>query len=600
VSNPCVTIELELSAFLDGELAVEEHARVARHLEQCSRCEAETRRLRGVSGVLRRWDAQETRYAQSHAFRSRVLRRLGAEETAPAALAPTFSWGHLAAAAAVVAAVALGAGQVAGLGASGTRTDDRLDVLELAFAEHQGSATANRGGSEGFALPEIDRTEWDQVVRSRGPGVVPDAPVESLPEVAWENRGEHVIARSAAVDYERFETDRRFLQRDEKIREAGDPPERDGTTAGAGAVPPVASFLASARLAEGHLSAYKQVQVWPILADGIDTGSEAGDVGPGPLTAQEALRSRLLEARNGSVAGTVELRTRDLPRPVLILAGDVLSGGVQDRVAGEDVLLGPDTTLTISLLASGRARKRSVLRRLNSSPGMAPAGPRADLVAQVGQARFDEMVSHTVAVLGSPGPEGLRNLFGNSELLKEADSYARKFDSRLDRPGVIGFAVAAGSKLLGVEVFGDTATFRAMRSRVLRSYVLEALTLTTEDIMGSPPAREEVAGMLAAAGRGVVLGSRSAGVGTIRDIAAAGTGANGFIGFGLSRGAEVVHAVIFPGRSSGRASGSASRGSAANREGGGSGGPDIGPGGVAGPERGTPGSPRGGPKPENR
>ena len=58
-----------------------------------------------MSSLLRRWDAAETRYAASHAFRNRVVERVG--PGAPSGRsAPVFSpwFGRAAAAAAVIAA----------------------------------------------------------------------------------------------------------------------------------------------------------------------------------------------------------------------------------------------------------------------------------------------------------------------------------------------------------------------------------------------------------------------------------------------------------------------------------------------------------------
>ena len=82
---PCDKYEPEFSAFLDGELDAGEHARVAHHVEKCRACAAAVARLEGVSQALRRWDAGETRYTPSHAFRNRVIEsvRDGALHTAP-------------------------------------------------------------------------------------------------------------------------------------------------------------------------------------------------------------------------------------------------------------------------------------------------------------------------------------------------------------------------------------------------------------------------------------------------------------------------------------------------------------------------------------
>ena len=83
----CAHFEPELSAFLDGELLGEQARAVAAHVDRCPACAASVERLRAVGGVLRRWDAEETRYATTNAFRARVLSQIGGGESAPPSVA---------------------------------------------------------------------------------------------------------------------------------------------------------------------------------------------------------------------------------------------------------------------------------------------------------------------------------------------------------------------------------------------------------------------------------------------------------------------------------------------------------------------------------
>ena len=63
MKHPCPRYEPELSAYVDGETAPELRAEIETHLRLCAACRAAVTQLKGVSIVLRRWDAHETRYA---------------------------------------------------------------------------------------------------------------------------------------------------------------------------------------------------------------------------------------------------------------------------------------------------------------------------------------------------------------------------------------------------------------------------------------------------------------------------------------------------------------------------------------------------------
>jgi hypothetical protein len=75
VSPECETVQPELSAYVDGELAPEERGLVDRHLEGCAACRAEVELLRLVMRSLR----QAPRPEPSEVMRQRLLAQVTVE-----------------------------------------------------------------------------------------------------------------------------------------------------------------------------------------------------------------------------------------------------------------------------------------------------------------------------------------------------------------------------------------------------------------------------------------------------------------------------------------------------------------------------------------
>lgn len=95
----CVYVFRQLAAFHDGELSVEQQIAVESHLQECSRCAAEAKRLQTISDALRSEAAglaQES-FADIEGLQAGVISRMKAEreESLPSQLGRLFEDLHL-------------------------------------------------------------------------------------------------------------------------------------------------------------------------------------------------------------------------------------------------------------------------------------------------------------------------------------------------------------------------------------------------------------------------------------------------------------------------------------------------------------------------
>ncbi len=560
--DACAEFEPDLSALLDGELTDAREREVAAHVAACDACRRTSHEVARVSAALRRWDAAETRYVSSPGFRNRVLARVAAPDPSqsPAARAaeptpivrlPVPAW-HRAAAAAVLL---VGAGLATALvvpalsdhgprsAASGTSVADADLAALLERASSTPLVAENAADGSRAARDWPASASWQSVVSEPRElsGAEPRSESSRLDIQGWERHGEFRLHADAVGDYQRFNGDRRLLSLEEQLRAPrGDATATAATDSNSGETreaSPLTAYLTRAQVSDARLTSHARVQVWPILVEG------AGNDGMRPLMAEEALRDGILQARQTSSSGalhTVQLENADAQRAILILAGDVFQGGSRDFVAATDTLVAPGQRVSISSRPSGKRRgfRSSRYRR---SGGIAPVRLRQLLSGTATDAEaWDHAVKDVVAGLASMSRAGsLDNVFLNDVLLREVDRQAQLFAARLDGQEVVGFAVAAGPELLGVEVFGDQAMFQSARTRLLRSYLLEA---RLRGLAGKLPKRDQVVALLDAARESRPV-RWSSGGGELASFTSVDSGVHGF---GILDGSSAVHASIFP------------------------------------------------------
>lgn len=545
MKTPCPRYEPDLSAYLDGETTPEQRAEIDTHLRLCAACRSAVLQLKGVSLVLRRWDAHETRYATTEGFRNRVLSRVS---SAPESSSAALRW-RIAAGFALVAA---GAGTFAMLqrGGSGPTAAevaalrDEVQRLKADLGRVAGAA----GGGDASASEPVERLGPLSPIVQRP---APDDQPAAGPAVAevWEQHGDERILSDAVRDHDEFARERRhFALVEEQMKRLEESRREVPEDAVTSAPPPVASglalFLGEVRVATGNFPSFKGVQVWP-----IELASSGVARRPVAVPCSDAIELGILTVVEGASTETVIAENKDAMRAVLVLAGDVLAGGRQDRVARQDVLVAPGERTSIPTYGSGRAHP-AVTKKFRRSDGVAlpelralAAADGALVASGVDQAVFDESVERTMKSLASTERRGsLDNLYSNPQLGLQAEGYTKHFEQRLDSPTVVGFAFSAGSHILGVEAFGDHATFADHRARLLKSYVLAVLASDRRE--GESPSRDDVAKVLDAACKGVFHADVATGAGTL-SVFRGLDGAS--FGFGLLDGSRVVHSVLFTG-----------------------------------------------------
>ncbi len=278
------------------------------------------------------------------------------------------------------------------------------------------------------------------------------------------------------------------------------------------------------------------------------------------LTLDQAMKQGLVEISELREADVNRLRVRNRSKePVFVMAGEMLRGGKQDRIAGDDLILPPKSDLTIPVFCVEHGRwagRESGFSAGHSLAGAKVRGAAARSGARGGgQGAVWEGVAEQQRALGAPSATGaLRSVHDSEAVRDHMKPYLSAFsDLPSKHPKAVGVVAVAGDEILAADLFSAHKLFVSMWPDLLEAYVVDALERDGGGVR--EPRRMHDAGFTnpALGGKGVLRwlgGLHSArmspkdtpGDGELYDLSA-----RNISGTALLYDCSVVHLALFPG-----------------------------------------------------
>ncbi|MEZ4986231.1 MAG: DUF6569 family protein [Saprospiraceae bacterium] len=190
---------------------------------------------------------------------------------------------------------------------------------------------------------------------------------------------------------------------------------------------------------------------------------------------------------NGAVNQlTVQNKTDEA---VFLMAGDVVQGGNQDRVVGEDQIIAARSIQDIEVFCvehgrwtwNGQHDKYESDDKIFAFRGyynVASSRIRKAVAAR-NQERVWEEVASVTSHYGVASPtEAYAGLEDNDEFVNQRATYQRFFSGKLteDTP-IVGFVAISGNQLLGADVFGHPQLLQRKFDALINGYIIDALTI---------------------------------------------------------------------------------------------------------------------------
>lgn len=195
-------------------------------------------------------------------------------------------------------------------------------------------------------------------------------------------------------------------------------------------------------------------------------------------------------------AGTVNrlVLINNSDRPLLLLAGEIVTGGKQDRVIGADRIVPPGSEpvdLSVFCVEPGRWVARS--DNFSSMDGqMAQPSIRMPAMAKKSQSEVWDSVreSNGNAAIAAPaaapiiaGTTSHAGVMQNGDVRRKIESVAAPIDRdysrvirQLKQQNAVGVVVAVNGRLVWADVFASTELLQDYWPKLIRSYAAEAVT----------------------------------------------------------------------------------------------------------------------------
>jgi hypothetical protein len=250
----------------------------------------------------------------------------------------------------------------------------------------------------------------------------------------------------------------------------------------------------------------------------LDEGLSAGDVVVTESGAEMIRRSRdgrpmaIPEQRGASVNQLVLINRGS--KPLLLLAGELVSGGKQDRIIARDRIVPPGAAplpLDVFCVENGRwsagvqfsagkmmvhpsVREQAAVNQeqdkvwaavRNGTAAAAPASVAGRPSSEPGETSQTVTVTESTlsAAIGSVAPtQSYEKLYTSPQVAAPADTFTEEVQRRFERAtaklkgeAVVGVVVAYGGEVAWSDIFASPSLFERYWPKLLRSYVVEAL-----------------------------------------------------------------------------------------------------------------------------
>jgi len=200
------------------------------------------------------------------------------------------------------------------------------------------------------------------------------------------------------------------------------------------------------------------------------------------LSFDKAIALDLIEVSELASAQVNRVRIRNLSKkPIFIMAGEMLQGGKQDRIIGDDLILPAKAELVIPVFCVEQGRWAGAGERFSPGHSLAGAGVRGGGMAG-GQEAVWSKVAEQQQRLRAPSPTGaLRSVHDSVEVKQRMKPYLRAL-SHLpdDYPKMSGVVAAVEGEILAADLFSSPGLFRQLWPDLLAAYVVDALERSEE------------------------------------------------------------------------------------------------------------------------
>lgn len=206
------------------------------------------------------------------------------------------------------------------------------------------------------------------------------------------------------------------------------------------------------------------------------------------VTLQDAIAKNKIKITEQDEAGTVEelMVENTSSDTIIILPGEIVKGGKQDRIIRKDVVLAPKSgkkKLAVFCVESGRWSDRQPVKQRGAAAEFKSYHSKGavSLRKVVEKSADQSKVWNEVDVINqknktTSGTKTYTAISSSANLNKEMNEYTQFFKGKLKAESdVIGVVIVVGDRVVGTDLFATHDLFAGQLESLLQSYATEAV-----------------------------------------------------------------------------------------------------------------------------
>jgi hypothetical protein len=202
---------------------------------------------------------------------------------------------------------------------------------------------------------------------------------------------------------------------------------------------------------------------------------------------------KIVEFNEGDVNNLTFSNKSD--HPVFLLAGEVIIGGKQDRIIGQNTVIPAKKTQQVPVFCVEHGRWTGETKEFATAKALAHGRLRTQATFEGQQAVWNEVAAKNVARKTTSGTDTYRAV-AQQQASGSMNDWEKKIDSSLeklsadDAKHLVGFAVSVNGKVATIDLFQSPALFKKLEGKLVRSYITEAVDTKTDKAAKAPVAAD--------------------------------------------------------------------------------------------------------------
>jgi len=238
---------------------------------------------------------------------------------------------------------------------------------------------------------------------------------------------------------------------------------------------------------------FENLRLYPVYAKKsfIQTFGTVGKYMP-LQEAVEKKKVKITEQQNGGDVNALVIENISTDT-ILVMTGDVVKGGKQDRIIQKDMVLQPKSgkrKLEVFCVESGRWSRRNTTDNRTTIIEDEKAGEAFDHTFNKGSQSLRKIVEKEKAQdkvwsevdkinkenKSTTSTKTYTAINNSSDYSKKLQAYLNFFSNKFSKDSsVIGVVIVTGNKVIGCDMFATNALFKSQYKTLLHSYITEAI-----------------------------------------------------------------------------------------------------------------------------